>query len=128
MLMFAHELDRRTRAAGLPLTSNAAHPGFARTDLIANGPGTKGPAYVLYSMLKAIASHSAADGALPTLYAATAPLAQGGGYCGPSGLFELKGPPKDALIPARAKDETVARRLWEVSEKLTRTRFELLDG
>ena len=104
MLMFALELDRRARRAGIPLMSNAAHPGFARTDLIANGPGTRTPIYVLSSLLKSVASHSAADGALPTLYAAVAPQARGSGYYGPSGAFELKGPPKEAFIPPRAKD------------------------
>ena len=120
MLMFALELDRRARAANVPLMSNASHPGFARTELIPNGPGTKGLAYVLSSLLKSVASHSAAAGALPTLYAATSPQARGGGYYGPSGFFELKGPPGDAFIAPRAKDAEAARRLWEISTQLTR--------
>lgn len=122
MLMFALELDRRAKVAGVSLESSAAHPGFARTDLIANGPGTKGALYILSSVLKAVASHSAAEGALPTLYAATAPEAQCGRYYGPDGLLELKGPPRDAFIPPQAKDETLARRLWDISEQMTHTR------
>jgi NAD(P)-dependent dehydrogenase (short-subunit alcohol dehydrogenase family) len=118
MLMFAIELDRR---AGPRLMSNAAHPGFARTALIANGPGTRSPVNVASTLLKAVASHSAAEGALPTLFAATAEAATGGGYYGPSGAFELKGPPKPALIPDRAKDQAVAERLWRMSEALTGT-------
>jgi len=119
MLMFALELDRRARAAGRPLMSNAAHPGFARTELIPNGPGTKGFTYLLSSLLKSVASHSAAEGALPTLYAATAPQARGGGYYGPTSFYELKGPPGEAVIAPRAGDTEVARRLWEDSTRLT---------
>lgn len=126
MLIFALELDRRVKAAGIPLMSNAAHPGFARTELIANGPGTKGLTYFASNLLASVASHSAADGALPTLFAATDPNARGGGYYGPSGWFELKGPPTDAWIAPRARDESVARRLWAVSEELTRTSSALL--
>lgn len=119
MLMFALELDRRAQAAGLSLISNAAHPGFARTELIPNGPGTKGATYLLGRLLKSVASHSAADGALPTLYAATALEARGGGYYGPAGFYELKGPPREAFIAPRAKDMDTARRLWDISVKLT---------
>lgn len=119
MLMLALELDRRARAAGVLLVSNAAHPGFARTELIPNGPGKRGLTYILSSLLKSIASHSAAEGALPTLYAATAPDARGGGYYGPSGFQELKGPPGPAAIAQRAKDPDVAQRLWDVSRQLT---------
>lgn len=119
LLMFALELDRRARAAGLSLMSNAAHPGFARTDLISNGPGTQNLTYVLSRVLASVASHSAAQGALPLLYGATAPEALGGAYYGPSGLYELKGPPRPAFIAPRARDEAVARRLWAESERLT---------
>jgi NAD(P)-dependent dehydrogenase (short-subunit alcohol dehydrogenase family) len=121
MLMFALELDRRVKAAGLPLISNAAHPGFARTELIPNGPGTNNLTYLLSRALASVASHSAAAGALPLLYGATAPQALGGAYYGPSSIYELKGPPKPAFIAPRARDEAVARRLWADSERLTRT-------
>ena len=44
MLMFALELQRRSDQAGWGLMSTAAHPGYARTELIANGPGlTRSP-------------------------------------------------------------------------------------
>jgi len=60
-----------------------------------------------------------AEGALPTLYAATAPQARGGGYYGPTSFYELKGPPGEAVIAPRAGDTEVARRLWEDSTRLT---------
>ncbi len=37
-LMFALELDRRSRQAGWGIVSNAAHPGFAKTNLQLSGP------------------------------------------------------------------------------------------
>jgi len=124
MLMFALELQRRSDANGWGLLSNAAHPGFARTDLIANGPGADGCMQTVNRLtIQPLMSHSAAAGALPTLLAATAPEAMPGGYYGPSGLFELKGPPGVAAIAPRAQDRAVAARLWDVSEALTNLRW-----
>jgi NAD(P)-dependent dehydrogenase (short-subunit alcohol dehydrogenase family) len=80
MLMFALELQRRSDATGWDLMSNAAHPGYARTDLIANGPGAGGLLWQLSKSLQPLVSHSAAEGALPTLFAATSPRAEPGGY------------------------------------------------
>jgi NAD(P)-dependent dehydrogenase (short-subunit alcohol dehydrogenase family) len=120
LLMFALELQRRSDAQGWGLLSNACHPGYARTDLIANGPGT-GAAWARLSQrwLGPWMSQSAADGALPALYAATAAQAAPGGYYGPRDMFELKGPPVAAVIGRRARDSAVAARLWEVSSQLT---------
>jgi hypothetical protein len=64
-----------------------------------------------------------AQGALPTLYAATSPLAVGGGYYGPGGFAELTGMPAVARIPRRARNEQTAQRLWQVSEQHTRVSF-----
>ena len=64
-------------------------------------------------------SQSAADGALPTLFAAVAPEAKPGGYYGPKGLFELTGPVGEAVIGEKARDAAVGERLWSVSETLT---------
>ena len=65
----------------------------------------------------------AAQGALPTLYAATSPKAKGGGYYGPDRLSETRGYPAAAKIPPQALDGAVAARLWEVSETLIGVRF-----
>ncbi|WP_371422325.1 SDR family oxidoreductase [Tardiphaga sp.] len=123
MLIFAIELQRRSDAAGWGLMSNAAHPGYALTDLVPNGPGSGG-LMGLGSWLSRPLSHSAANGALPTLFAATSPHAQKAGYYGPSGFYELKGPPAAAKIMPRAKDAAVAARLWDVSAELTRVAFD----
>lgn len=125
MLMFAIELDRRSRANGWNLTSVAAHPGFARTDLIANGPAAGGGALFRLGagVLAAFLSHSAPDGALPTLMAATMPGVTGGRYFGPQGFQEMKGPPGPAEIRPQALDARIAAELWDASEALTGVRF-----
>jgi NAD(P)-dependent dehydrogenase (short-subunit alcohol dehydrogenase family) len=124
MLMFALELQRRSDAGGWGLMSNAAHPGFARTDLFVNGPGASGLPGLLNKVLQPFISHSAAEGALPTLFAATSPEAKPAGYYGPSGFYELKGPPAPAKIMPQAEDLAVAARLWDVSAALTGVSFE----
>jgi NAD(P)-dependent dehydrogenase (short-subunit alcohol dehydrogenase family) len=124
MLMFALELQRRSDTGGWGVMSNAAHPGYARTDLIANGPGTGGLLGLSIRVLQPPLSQSAADGALPTLFAATSPEAKPAGYYGPNGFYELKGPPVPAKIMPQAKDAAAAARLWDVSAALTGVSFE----
>jgi NAD(P)-dependent dehydrogenase (short-subunit alcohol dehydrogenase family) len=118
-LLFTFELQRRSDAQSWGLMVNAAHPGYARTDLIPNGPGSGGLQGLLGKVMAPVLSHSALDGALPTLFAATSAEAKALGYYGPDGFYELKGPVAPAFVAAKAKDEVVARRLWEVSERLT---------
>jgi NAD(P)-dependent dehydrogenase (short-subunit alcohol dehydrogenase family) len=124
MLMFALELQRRSDAAGWGLMSNAAHPGYARTDLIANGPGARGLLWQINKLLRPYISQSAAEGALPTLFAATSPEAKAAGYYGPNGFYELKGPPVPAKIMPQAEDAAAAARLWDVSAALTGVSFD----
>jgi NAD(P)-dependent dehydrogenase (short-subunit alcohol dehydrogenase family) len=121
-LMFALELQRRSDAAGWNLLSNAAHPGFARTNLFASGPG--GLVSLATGFAAPLFGHSAADGARPILFAATSPEARPGVYYGPGGFSELRGAPAPALIMPRARDAAAAARLWDVSGKLTGTSFE----
>jgi NAD(P)-dependent dehydrogenase (short-subunit alcohol dehydrogenase family) len=118
-LLFTFELQRRSDAHGWGLMSNAAHPGYARTDLIPNGPGGGGLKGLGAKMLGSFMSHSAAEGAQPTRFAATSGQATPSGYYGPNGFYELKGSVAPAAIFPRAKDEAVAAKLWEVSERLT---------
>jgi NAD(P)-dependent dehydrogenase (short-subunit alcohol dehydrogenase family) len=126
MLMFALELQRRSDAAGWGLMSNAAHPGYARTELIANGPGADALTTRIGNVLvRPFLSQSAADGALPVLFAATSPDAKGGGYYGPTGPFELIGAPGLAAIGSHAKDLAVAKKLWQLSEELTGTQWQV---
>jgi NAD(P)-dependent dehydrogenase (short-subunit alcohol dehydrogenase family) len=125
MLMFAIELDRRSRSNGCGLTSVAAHPGFARTDLMNNGPASGGSAVMrwLFDIAGKLFGHSAAEGALPSLMAATMPGVTGGQYFGPQGFNEGTGLPGPAKISPQAMDADVAAKLWSASEKLTGVAF-----
>ncbi|MCK1743701.1 SDR family oxidoreductase [Bradyrhizobium sp. 139] len=124
MLMFSLELQRRSLAAGWGLMSLAAHPGYARTDLIPNGPGTNTFQSLVSRWLQPFISQSAAEGALPTLFAATSPAAEPGGYYGPNWFYELKGLPRRAKIMPQAKDFAVAAMLWDASATLTGVSFD----
>jgi len=77
----------------------------------------------MMKVLKPVMSQDAAHGALPTLYAAVAPEAEAGGYYGPDGFQELKGWPKAAKVPKKARDLAVAKRLWSEVERLSGVRF-----
>jgi NAD(P)-dependent dehydrogenase (short-subunit alcohol dehydrogenase family) len=125
MLMFAIELDRRSAANGWGLTSVAAHPGIATTDLVANGPSVGANVFVrtIIPIAERILGHSAAAGALPTLMAATMLGVKGGQYFGPQGWLELKGPPGPGKIEKHALDADVGLKLWEESERLTGVTF-----
>jgi NAD(P)-dependent dehydrogenase (short-subunit alcohol dehydrogenase family) len=127
MLMFAFELQRQSDAHGWHLTSNAAHPGYARTELIPNGPGASGLLYRINRLFQPWVSHSAAEGAQPTLFAALSPAAEPSAYYGPNGFYELKGPVKKAFIAPAARDPKLAQQLWTRSEQLTQVRFSISD-
>ncbi len=119
MLIFAIELAKHQQR----VDSIAAHPGFARTNLIANGMGRNALRDTVIGVFGDLFSQSAAAGALPVLRAATDPTLRSGGYVGSTGLFELKGPPGPARIPKQACDPETGRRLWAVAETLTGLSF-----
>jgi NAD(P)-dependent dehydrogenase (short-subunit alcohol dehydrogenase family) len=126
-ILFASELDRRARAAGSRLASIPVHPGISKTSIVDNGPGM-GSKDLKVRVLKVVAPFIMQDdamGALPTLYAATAPEAKGGEYIGPDGFMEFKGYPKVVQARPQALDESVAKRLWQVSEELTGVKYPL---
>jgi NAD(P)-dependent dehydrogenase (short-subunit alcohol dehydrogenase family) len=120
-LLFAYELSRRLSAAGAETISVAAHPGYAATNLQHVGPRMEGRRLgaLVMTIGNRILAQSEDDGALPQLYAATAPDVVPGGYYGPDGIGESRGHPKRVDSTAASKDEVTARRLWDVSEQLT---------
>lgn len=124
-LIFAIELQRRLGAVGSPIASIGAHPGIATTNLSSNMTGVFG---LLAPIFLPMMGQSSAQGALPTLFAATSPAAGPGGYYGPDGAGERKGFPVAAKIPATAKDAKVAKRLWAETERLTGVVFDLTPG
>lgn len=117
-LMFAFELDRRSKAGGWGIASIAAHPGVTRTDLIVNGSGAQSLNGRLRRFLPFL-FQPAWQGALPTLYAATSPRARGGCYYGPDRMGETRGYPIEVKAPPQALDQASAARLWAESERLT---------
>ena len=125
-LLFSFEMERRlvTKASGV--ISVAAHPGIAETNLFKIG-SSKGLAAVAERLLQTTLGtffNSDAEGALPTLYAATAPEAVGGGYYGPQGLQEMRGGDVgDAFISEPAKDAAAAAHLWSACEGLSGVRY-----
>lgn len=121
-LMLAFELQRRSDAAGWGIRSIAAHPGISRTDLLPNGAGAWSAPGIARRFLWFL-FQPAAKGALPTLFAATAPQAQGGAYYGPDKLGETRGYPTVANVPPQALDIGMAERLWSESERLTGVNF-----
>ena len=121
-LMFALELQRRSETLGWGVASMAAHPGVSRTDLLHNAPGRWSGIGITRSLLWFL-FQPAAQGALPTLFAATSPEARPGAYYGPDRMGETRGQPAPAKIPPQATDRSVAARLWEVSEALTNIHF-----
>jgi NAD(P)-dependent dehydrogenase (short-subunit alcohol dehydrogenase family) len=123
-LLFAYEFQRRAEAGGAPLRSFAVHPGYAATNLQSAGPGTGGGLLArLNTTMMAIGNRLFAQsdemGALPTLFAATAPDLPGGSFAGPTGLAGQRGYPALVDSSKGSKDPEVARRLWQVSEELT---------
>jgi len=119
MLMFALELDRRLVHAHSPVASIAAHPGVATTGIVSAG-GRAGPIRRLLAKTAfGLVGQSPARGALPLLFAATAPEARHGGYYGPDGAGERRGAPAPARIAPRAQDHELAARLWSISEQLS---------
>jgi NAD(P)-dependent dehydrogenase (short-subunit alcohol dehydrogenase family) len=120
---FGIELDRRLRAAGSPVKSLIAHPGYSATNLQSTGPtGIVKPVLALGNRLIA---QPADMGALPTLYAATAEGVESGEYYGPDGFGELRGHPKKVKVIPEGRDPEVGRRLWAVSEELTGITYDL---
>jgi len=114
-LMFAIELHRRLEESESGTISVAAHPGFTATDLQRHSG--------LWSRLVGFWSNDPPQGALPTLYAATSPDAEPGGYYGPDGIYEARGYPAPSKVIPRARDRQVAGRLWSYAEEATGVRF-----
>lgn len=124
-LLFALELQRQSEKQGWGITSIASHPGVSRTNLLINGAGRWSVPGMMRTLLPFLFQPTA-QGALPTLYAATSPKAQGGFYYGPDKMMETRGYPAIAKIPAQAEDVNVAAKLWELSQDLAKVKFDTL--
>jgi NAD(P)-dependent dehydrogenase (short-subunit alcohol dehydrogenase family) len=114
-MYFTLELARRLEAAGLDVTSVACHPGIADTELSRTFPAWFG---IIAPILRPL-FNSPAEGALPTLMAATLPAASPSDYFGPTKRGEMARGAGKAKISQHVRDEEPARRLWDLSVELT---------
>jgi len=117
-LLFTFELQKRLEERGSQVLATASHPGWTGTDLQRHSG--------LFRFLNTFFAQTPPMGALPTLRAATDSEAESGDYFGPKGFYEMRGYPVKVGTTPAAKNELDARRLWEVSEKLTGVSFDSL--
>lgn len=128
-LLFAFELQRRLARVQAPAVSIAVHPGVSNTNLFNAGPGQGGGLIAkIVPLFIPLVAQSEAQGALPTLYAATASDVHGGAFYGPDGWRQMRGFPVEVRPEPQAQDEALATRLWDVSEEATGVRYELPAG
>jgi NAD(P)-dependent dehydrogenase (short-subunit alcohol dehydrogenase family) len=122
-LLFTYELERRLRAADLPVRALAAHPGVATTRLVRNGPLERLPLGrpIVETVMRA-AFQTPAAGAWPTLMAATADL-PGGTFTGPGRTGEMAGPAQVVTSSDRSHSVADQRALWELSERTVGLRY-----
>ncbi|MFF2845888.1 oxidoreductase [Streptomyces sp. NPDC058001] len=127
-LLFTHELARRLAAAGSDVVAAAAHPGYARTNLQTAGVRMEGrkAAERVVEFGNRIAAQSPEAGALPTLYAATAPGVTPDTFIGPR-FAGWRGPPVLSWRTKWTLDDASAARLWKASEELTGVTYEALE-
>ena len=122
-LMFALELDRRARAAAVPLISTAVNPGIVATGLLRPGRSLRAsmtrPAELAVAAVQRLYGQPPGDGCLTSLYAVTSAELVGGEYVVPDGHGHKRGNPVVANPPSRALDAEAAGRLWETSVALT---------
>lgn len=120
-VLFAYELNRKAKAAGLQLLSTAVHPGVTRTDLQRHIPGQELEG--LFARFDVVMEPW--QGALPALYAATDPAVIGGRFYGPDGEQEFSGyPALSSYNTAAMNDEALAQQLWDFAEAKTSIHFD----
>ncbi len=126
-LLFTSELQRRLDANSIPIHAMAAHPGFAVTNLQSVGPRMSGRSWLEKptDVATRVLGQPAEMGALPTLFAATAPGLPGNSYIGPDGFLEQRGHPRLVDRTKAAKNAADARRLWDTSETITGVHYPL---
>jgi NAD(P)-dependent dehydrogenase (short-subunit alcohol dehydrogenase family) len=112
-LLFAYELDRRFKANNIKAIATAAHPGWTRTNLQTSF------GFFVTNILNYIVGQNVKIGTLPILRAATEENLNGAEYFGPTKMNGLQGYPKLIKSSDKSYDLQLAKKLWEVSEKLT---------
>ena len=125
-LLFSYELHTRLSATGARTSSLAAHPGVVRTELWRTSSLLERVLLSRWARPAAFwAVQDAPRGALPSLRASVDPAARGGEYYGPAGRKEYTGDPVRVESSADSHDMAAARRLWDISERLTGVSYQL---
>jgi len=126
-VLFAYELERRLKTAGTDAMSVAVHPGYADTQLQFRGIEGRGTwlRTAARRLMNGLLAQSAARGALPTLYAATAEAVEGGGYYGPRGPLKMRGTPERQASSQASYHLEDAQKLWAVSRAQTGVEYDL---
>ena len=115
-LLFTSELQRRLNAAGSAVIAVAAHPGYSSTNLQSHTESRIQDGFM--RLTNRLLAQSGEQGSWPLLYAAVADV-PGDSFIGPDGRAEIRGHPKQVGRSARASDEAMAVRLWDLSGSLT---------
>lgn len=125
-LLFIHELSRQLRSAGSDVVAAAAHPGYAATNLQTAGARMEGRrlAERIAELGNRVVAQPAESGALPTLYAATAPGVRPDSFTGPR-IQGWRGAPTRSTRAKWTLNDTTSERLWVASEGLTGVRYGL---
>jgi NAD(P)-dependent dehydrogenase (short-subunit alcohol dehydrogenase family) len=123
-LLFTAELQRRLAAVGSSVLANAAHPGLV-APCACHHEGPRRPVDFAWDIALRLLAQDTEHGALPVLCAAVADI-PGNSFVGPSYLAHMRSVPQLIVRSAAAKDASLAKRLWAVSEQLTGIRFPLL--
>ncbi|BAC73371.1 short-chain dehydrogenase [Streptomyces avermitilis] len=126
-LLFTHELTRRLAAHGSEVLAAAAHPGYAATNLQTAGVRMEGrrAAERIVELGNRVLAQPAEAGALPVLYAATAPEVRPDSFTGPS-FAGWRGAPAPSWRAPWTLNDAMGERLWSASEQLTGVTYEAL--
>lgn len=117
-MMFGLELQKRLEQKGSNTISVLAHPGFTVTNLQKH-LGFQGV------IMNFLFSQKVEMGILPQLRAATDPMVKGGQYYGPHKKGYRKGYPVLNKLSKMALDAHKNKKLWELSEELTKDGFQV---
>ena len=126
-LLFIHELARRLTVTGGGVTVAAAHPGYTDSELLTRDSRMPGSQLRsgFFKLTNRLVAQTGENGALPSLYAATAPGVEQGAFFGPNGLLKLRGTPVRDLPNKKSINDVVAGKLWDVSEALCGLEFRI---
>lgn len=123
-LLFAMQLQRLADGAGLRLVSVAAHPGYAATELMRNGPLGRGPLAAVADRVSRLVAQPAEMGSWPSLYAAAMPDVVGAEYFGPDAWGGWRGHPTRTAAAPAAYDADLAAALWQRSQEITKVHYD----